>query len=218
MRFIKKGTSPDFFEQEKSAVGLTSESKWNEFQNPCKTDLKNYLINEQYSLCAYCECDLNIPIIRSDTPRSTHLEHLAPQSQYPELRFSYHNLVASCNGQLLSSERIKEGESCGHRKENEYDESWFLNPVKDEYISQYFSFDSQDGSILPTETDRAIDTQHMINTLNLNAPYLKNARLNAKEVLIQHLTSIEPDQAELLLRSELESPREFISFLQSCFA
>ena len=217
MRFIKKGASPDFFEQEKTTVGLTSESAWNELQNPCKTALKNYLISEQHGLCAYCECDLTLSVTGSDTPRTTHLEHLAPQSKYPELRFSYHNLVTSCDGQLLTSKRVKEGESCGHRKENEYDESWFLNPVEDESVSQYFSFDPQDGSIIAADTSRTEDAQKMIDTLNLDAPYLRNARLNAKDVLIEHLTSIEPNQAELLLRNELESPREFISFLQNCF-
>lgn len=218
MRFIKKGTSPDFFEQEKATVGLTSDSKWNEFQNPCKSRFTEHLVQEQDGLCAYCECDLTSPVTNSTVPRSRHLEHLAPQSEHPELRFSYHNLVASCDGQLLASERIKQGESCGHRKENEYDESWFLNPVNDPSISKYFSFDSQDGNILPAETNRSEDAKEMIRALNLDASYLKNARLNSKEVLVEYLTSLEPEQAELLLRSELGSPREFISFLKYCFA
>lgn len=217
MRFIKKGASPDFFEKEKAVVGLTVESKWNEFQNPCKSRFTDYLVQEQNGLCAYCECDLTSPVTGSDITRSRHLEHIAPQGEYPELRFSYHNLVASCDGQLLASERIKQGESCGHRKNKEYGESWFLNPVNDESISEYFSFDSQDGSILPAATNRSEDTQEMINILNLDAPYLKNARLNSKEVLVEYLISLEPEQAELLLSSELESPREFISFLKHCF-
>ena len=218
MRFIKKGDSPDFFEEEKTAVGLSNESTWNEFQNPCKSRFTEYLVHEQHNLCAYCECDLTSPIDGQRTLRSRHLEHLAPQSNYPELRFSYYNLVASCNGQLLSTERIKEGESCGHRKLNEYHDSWFLNPVTEDAITQYFSFDAQNGSIDPAETNRTADAQKMIDILNLDAPYLKHARLSAKEVLIEHLASIEPDQAMLLLKSELESPREFISFLQGCFA
>ena len=215
---ITKGTPPDFFEEEKERVSLTSESAWNEFQNPCKSSFTEYLVEEQDGLCAYCECDLTLPVTGSSTPRSRHLEHIKPQSDYPESRFSYENLVASCNGQLLVSERIKEGESCGHRKKNEYG-SWFLSPVNNEHISQYFSYDSQDGDIVAAETDRSEDAKKMINILNLNAPYLKNARLNSKDVLVEYMLSMpDPDQAELLLESELESPREFISFLEHCFS
>ena len=218
MRFIKKGESPDFFEKEKAKVGLTSESKWAKFRKPCKPRLTEYLIKEQHGLCAYCECDLTSSVTSTETLRKRHLEHLAPQKRHPELRFSYQNLVVSCEGQFLSDKVIKERESCGHRKLNEYDESWFLNPTTEKEINQFFTFDPQDGSIRPAETNRTADAQKMIDILNLDAPYLKHARLSAKEVLIEHLASIEPDQAMLLLKSELESPREFISFLQGCFA
>ena len=217
MRFIKKGESPSFFEEEKANVGLTIESSWREFQNPCKTRLTKYLVQEQHGLCAYCECDLSLPVIDSDSIRSKHLEHLAPQGEHPNLRFSYHNLVASCDGQLLLNQRIKASESCGHRKANEYDESWFLNPTIQEDINHSFSFDPQDGSIKPANTDRIAHAKNMIEILNLDAPYLKDARLNAKQVLLEYLSTLEPEQAQTVLDNELTTPREFVSFLQNCF-
>lgn len=218
MRFIKKGESPNFFEEEKSNVGLTSESSWNEFQNPCKTRLIEYLTEEQLGLCAYCECDLSQLVSGSEFLRSKHLEHLAPQSEHPELRFSYYNLVASCNGQLLLNQRLKANESCGHRKANEYDESWFINPTTEETVNQFFTFDPQDGSIKPAATNRAEHAQKMIQILNLDAQYLKDSRLNAKHVLLDYLSDLEPDQAQTMLNHEFTTPREFVSFLQDCFS
>jgi len=218
VRFIKKGESPDFFEEEKANVGLTAESSWGEFQNPCKTHLTEHLVREQQGLCAYCECDLSLPITGSESIRSRHLEHLAPQGEHPNLRFSYYNLVASCDGQLLSNQRIKAGESCGHRKANEYDESWFLNPTIEEEISHFFTFDPQDGSIKPADTGRTEHAEKMIKVLNLDAPYLKDARLNAKQVLLEYLATLESEQAQTVLNHELAISREFVSFIRDCFS
>ena len=217
MRFIKKGESPDFFEAEKVRLRLGPDSDWKKLRKPCKPRLKNYLIDEQHCLCAYCECDLSLLVTGTNKLRESHLEHLAPQSKYSDLKFSYHNLVVSCEGQLLSNQRIKKRESCGHRKANEYDESWFLNPTFEEEISEFFSFDSQDGSIHSAASSRAEHAQKMIDVLNLDAPYLKAARVNSKDVLLDYLASLEPEQSLEVLNHELTTPREFVSFLQNCF-
>ena len=217
MHFIKKGDSPDFFETEKTNVGLGSNSSWRELLNPCKSRLTDHLIAEQSGLCAYCECDLTLSVTGSDIARSRHIEHIAPQASYPSLRFSYANLVASCDGQLLSRQRVKTSESCGHRKANEYDESWFLNPTIEEEISDFFSYDSQDGSIHSAESSRSDHAQKMIDVLNLDAPYLKAARLISKGVLLDYLARLEPEQSLEALNHELNTPREFVSFLQDCF-
>lgn len=220
MRFVQKGQSPDFFEQEKIHVPLNQTSKWNEFQNPCKGKLTEHLIEEQEGLCIYCECDLSSPVTGSTIARKRHIEHLAPQGSNEDLRFAYHNLTVSCDGQLLSRSRVKEGESCGHRKDDEYDEAWFINPTVDQNVTQFFTFESEDGSMLPAETDRHDHAETMIEKLNLDAQYLKAARLNAKEVMLEHLNSLEPEESEeslIFLDHELSQPREFISFLQSAF-
>ncbi|MDD4965120.1 MAG: TIGR02646 family protein [Gallionella sp.] len=207
MRFIQKTQSPDFFEQEKSAAPLTT---WESFQNPCKNKFKDFLLTEQQHLCGYCECHLS--------SNDSHLEHLAPQEQYADLRFVYENLIVSCNGTSICDGKSKHKESCGHRKNNEYDQALFLNPVATPDISSHFKFDPDTGQVLATEKDAKNAANYMIRILNLDALYLRNARRNAKEVLLAHLNQLPPEQAMPILRAELATEREFISFLRFCFA
>lgn len=208
MRFIQKTQSPDFFEQEKCDVLLTT---WNSFQNPCKENLKNFLLSEQHHLCGYCECEVS--------SGTSHLEHIAPQDdkKYPKLRFEYTNLIASCNGMFLCDGKMQHKESCGHRKENEFDEMLFLNPVSTPNISEYFKFDPETGQMQSVETSAKSAASYMIRILNLDAAYLRDARKNAKESLLESLSQLSPEQAMQILRSELASDREFITFLRYCF-
>ena len=60
----------------------------------------------------------------------------------------------------------------------------------------------------------------MINVLNLDVQYLRDARKYAKEVLVDLLSSPDfsnADTANHILHSELSEDREFISFLKHCF-
>lgn len=204
MRFIQKTQSPDFFEQEKHGTPLTS---WSSFRG--RKELKKFLLEEQHYLCGYCECNVS---------ENNHFEHIAPQDKYPELRFEYTNLIVSCEGKFFCDGKEQEKESCGHRKDNEYDEALFLNPVAIPDISSHFKFDPDTGQMLATENDAKNAANYMIRILNLDALYLRNARRNAKEVLLAHLNQLPPEQAMPILRAELATEREFISFLRFCFA
>lgn len=212
MHFIQKSQSPDFFEQEKRNVPLT---EWDSFKNPCKGKLKSFLLYEQHNLCGYCE--------REISPDNSHFEHLAPQKKYPELRFEYKNLIASCNGTFLNatSRRTIDKQSCGHRKEDKYNPELFLNPVAVSDISAYFNFDPDTGKMKPVDEDvKSAKADYTIGVLNLNSRYLCNARKNSKEILIEECVKqmqLSPEQGEKILRAELASDREFITFLRYCF-
>lgn len=201
MRHIKKTSEPACLQNNKASF-----SNWGDFRNPCKAELKQSLLKEQDGLCVYCESDLSIE------DRKSHIEHVRPRSRYPKLTFEYFNLVASCEG--ICSESNKGKQSCGHRKDDHYDEKCFLNPVECEDIAAHFKFDEEKGAILPSDKN-PVAAQHTIDVLNLNAPYLCNARRNAKQVFIDYF-SRQFDFEKL--SAELNQPREFVSFLRYCFA
>ncbi len=209
MRFIKKIESPECFEEEKKLRGFGVNTAWKRFGNPCKKILTEHLKNEQNHLCVYCECNLQ--------GVDSHIEHLAPQEIYSHLRFDYDNITVSCAG--FDCESGKEKQSCGHRKNNEYDECLFINPIAEENIASYFSFikDGDDeGNILPAKmnVEKIAKAEYMIRILRLDADYLREQRKAAKKSFIDFSISY-PD---IDLRSELETEREFISFLRYCFA
>jgi len=212
VRFIKKTDSPDFFEKEKNTFPLTEESSWKDFRNPCKTKFKKFLVEEQNGLCVYCECDLALT--------SSHIEHIKPRSKYKQLKFNYKNLTVSCDGSFLCHESLVNKQSCGHRKDDLYIEELFLNPTEQLDIEEYFLFNPETGAILPAEGIKHEKSSYMINVLNLDVQYLRDARKYAKEVLVDLLSSpdfLNDDAANHILHSELSEDREFISFLKHCF-
>lgn len=208
MRYIAKNAVPECFEAEKQQRNFNENTAWKRFGNPCRAILTQHIKDEQNGLCIYCECDL--------TFATAHLEHLAPQGQYPHLRFDYQNLTVSCEG--FDCELEKSRQSCGHRKLSEYDEVLFINPVVEKDISGYFSFikdGDNEGAIIPTgDSEEKINrAEYMIRILRLDADFLRKKRKAAKKALIDFVLSY-PD---INIDSELSTEREFITFLRYCF-
>jgi uncharacterized protein (TIGR02646 family) len=209
MRYIEKKSIPQFFEQEKQSRNFDENTAWKRFGNPCKQALTQYIKHEQNDLCIYCECDLN--------STSIHLEHLAPQETHFHLRFDYNNLTVSCDGFDCESQKFKQ--SCGHRKNNEYDEILFINPIKEKDINSYFAFikdGDHEGAIVPAllSEDRMKRAAYMIKILRLDSEFLRLRRKAAKDALIDFVLNY-PD---LDIDSELSTYREYISFLRYYFA
>lgn len=150
--------------------------------------LHNYLLAEQNGLCIYCEQE----IFRKQQGKADsfdHIEHLKPKIHFKELTFVYENLAVSCDGFELkaNAENPKKKEFCGHKKNNDFDESQFLNPVLIEDLAKYFQYDIE-GGISPSSTlsnDRKNKAQYMIELLNLNHLDLKNMRKTAYADLIE---------------------------------
>ena len=207
MRHIKKNSSPDFFEQEKQQ--LNNNAAWDELH--CKTQLRLHLIVEQQNLCAYCE--------RGIDETNTHIEHIIEQSNKPALRFDYHNLIASCNGDLCNSELKKEFHpedvhSCGHKKGSNTDIKLFLNPVTMQDIGEYFLYDKEVCSIIASEKD-SNKANYTIGLLNLDNPRLNNERHNARSALAKAIKTKPNVDAKQIISQLLTKERPFISFL--CF-
>jgi len=144
-------------------------SRWRSFGY--KADVSQYLLTEQYGLCAYSE-------IRPDQlGLDTHIEHVEPKSANPARTFDYSNLVLSA----LSSDDLKNIDRDeifgGHAKLSEYDVQLFISCLQAS-CCRYFVYLSN-GEIEPTrslgqtEKDQA---KYTIDLLNLNSPYLVNRR------------------------------------------
>ena len=74
-------------------------NRWQRFGH--KSQVNQYLLDEQYGLCAYSE-------IRPDMAGiGTHIEHVKPKSQFPEQTFDHNNLVTSAlnSNDLLTRRR-----------------------------------------------------------------------------------------------------------------
>jgi uncharacterized protein (TIGR02646 family) len=206
MRYIEKTNSPNFFEQEKQ--NLIDDSAWENLH--CKHELRSYLIEEQKRLCAYCE--------RRIGDDNSHIEHIYPQSDNVTLRFEYNNLIASCNGDqcepnLKDNFRPEDVNSCGHKKSNDMDKNLFLNPVEQQDIDEYFSYDKETCSILASEKNKP-SSEYTIKLLGLDNPRLNNEHANARSGLEKAIKISHSSDKKHKIRMLLSKERPFISFLR----
>tara|TARA_R110000765_G_scaffold352193_1_gene442137 strand:+ start:542 stop:1309 length:768 start_codon:yes stop_codon:yes gene_type:complete len=182
MRHIKKSTI--YSERHLDKAALTPPTNSDEAKRAWKKlnkdTLYNNLFEEQYGLCAYTELNIQDFKQTQNSFKGAHIEHVYPKSLRPAWTFNYRNLVLSA----LDSEDLNRFDKAkrfgGHHKLNSFDAELFLSPLLPN-ISNYFSFSSEDGEIFPNLTldqDDKNKAKYTIDLLNLNAPYLKNARKN----------------------------------------
>lgn len=238
MRYVAKGKSPEFFENAKIKYQLDENKKWDDLPRSIKRKLKIVLWEEQFSLCIYCEGEIPHPsdknscyeriderrkLILQDEKKiggedrtCSHIEHIKPKGKFPLLKFSYENLMLSCEG--IDDEDVKLRNSCGHHKDDErykddgFDEAKFINPVQDKGSASYFSFYPDTGKIYSSGIND-FKANYTIDRLNLNARYLILKRLGAKQALLNFAVNY----PNFDIDSELSTEREFISFLRYCF-
>ncbi len=196
MKYIQKTPTPAFFISDTN--GLTS---WSQYIASKKRILKKYILdNEQFGLCCYCEKD----IIRDIN--ASHIEHIKPKSlDINALTFDYSNLLVSCEGNHFNEIGDNRKNTCGHLKDDNFDEINFLNPTLINYISDYF--------ILPK-------ADYTIQTLNLNGnnDKLAEARKKAKDALIRNFATLPIDLRKKKMREFLQDEsKEFITFFRYVF-
>jgi uncharacterized protein (TIGR02646 family) len=201
MKYIQKNSAPQFFLD--NIVGI---SKWEEYP-ASKKPLKKYILkNEQNYLCAYCESKIEL--------ENSHIEHIKPKARdkFPHLVFDYNNIVVSCNGNCHTED--EDTHTCGHIKDNEYNNSKFLNPVELENIRDYFKYDIDEGKIISSEKDQN-KSEYMITTLHLNEGGLPEARKKALKIFIKKIKEFDKNQwknkiVEILNKENIA----FVSFLK----
>lgn len=177
MRHVKKREHYGHFLQQANAnppqTPQEATSRWGRFGH--KSEVLDFLLDEQYALCCYSETradELNIDY---------HIEHIENKRLNPTRTFDASNLAASAisekNAKLLSSTSSGETKNLfgGHApgKQKSVDMADFVSPHQED-CSRFFTYLS-DGRIVPAhkldehEKKRAAYT---IDLLNLNSPYL----------------------------------------------
>lgn len=160
MIFICKEHPPESFEKWKRENHREKFDALSKNQG-VKRELIDSLIAEQKGLCCYC--------CASVSRENSHIEHVKPKSnsKYRNLRFSYTNLLASCNGY------DDYGFTCGHNKHEWYDEDLFISPL-DEGCESRLSY-SLDGKIMGANRDDR-GAAETISRLFIDSYELRNAR------------------------------------------
>ncbi len=212
MKYIQKLPIPQFFIDD--TIGLTN---WEQYSatfdlREKKRHLKEYILGkEQNGLCCYCENGITIHNLPA------HIEHIKPKSlDNITLTFDYNNLLVSCQGNHFNEIGDNSKSTCGHIKDNNFDEVKFLNPTLVTDISDYFVFDSDTGIISASKKDK-IKAEYTIQILNLNGKNdkLAHARKIAKDALIRNFNKLPIEERKLRLKAFLQNEsNEFISFFR----
>lgn len=179
MKYIKKGEEPESFKTWKALARTTPNWGYSYLQNPEKRELHEALIREQGYICCYCGMRI--------TRENSHIEHLKPQSlPDPDLSVEYTNLLASCQREREPKKPVH----CGVAKDNWYDESLMVSPLKPN-CTDFFIY-TDDGQILETDTpETKAVAATTIERLCLNIPKLIAIR---QEVIKKLLADIDIDE------------------------
>jgi len=195
---IKEFTTP----KEKSEV-------WNnDYLN--KRALKEYLLeNEQNYLCGYCEAKISLD--------NSHVEHIKPKSlDYDNLTFDYYNLLVSCDGICFSEQ--KKPVTCGHKKENKFDEVKFLNPTKRTNLRDYFIYTNNyyiGSSKLDEEKSKYTMDLLELNSFNNNLPQAREDTYNEFRKSVQEFVLRTGKETKEVMKILLNKENlAFISFLR----
>ncbi|MDO8609394.1 MAG: retron system putative HNH endonuclease [bacterium] len=105
MKHIIKGDEPQSFTIWKALQNDDWQPTYDNLSGQEKKDVKDALIQEQGTICCYCETKL--------TYNDSHIEHLVPQSNNEEGRLDFANMLCSCQQQLERGEPLHCGNSKG---------------------------------------------------------------------------------------------------------
>ncbi len=170
MRRISKKSSPDFFNIWKINFKQTNgvDPDYSKFIGEEKQKLREALYEEQFGLCCYCCKSLMFPYPYSE---ESHIEHFRPKGNllYATLSLEYSNLHLSCSGFKSTKD------SCGHKKDDWFDEALTVSPLE-ENVEAIFEY-TIDGSIKAANGN--IRASKTIEKLELDSFALKRLRSSA---------------------------------------
>lgn len=161
MIYIKKKNTPIIFADAKRKY-----EHYDELPGDVKEKLKEYLINEQGHLCAYCMSRI--------TNQSSTIEHYVPRKGKfgkSSLSLNYQNLLAVCN-----NARNGRGED-RHCDVSKGDKLISINPCRETDID-YIRYNSK-GEMVSDKEEFNIDFNITLNLNNLTLMNNRKAALNA---------------------------------------
>ncbi|WP_446008498.1 retron system putative HNH endonuclease [Candidatus Electrothrix sp.] len=176
MRYIEKHPEePEAFSRWKKQ---NKKADWRDFSTSAEhRELREQLLAEQVGMCCYCEVMLTVD--------DSHIEHLKPKSRYPQERFAYGNLLASCNRK----------KSCGHKKGTWYRPE-MVSPLT-EGCEERFTY-TLDGRMIPSDKEDKLASE-TIEQLGLNCATLKDRRKSIIKALDNGGNGPEPDYLQTVV-------------------
>lgn len=197
MKYILKQQQPELFSTWKSIANDEWQPTFKELSGDTNKALKQALMQEQGEICCYCE--------RRITLDDSHMEHIKPQSTYPELALEYENIGLSCQNQISKGEP----RYCGNLKGNWFDDQLFISPYEQDCES-FFSF-TFDGRITPAKS-HDLSAEETIKRLGLDIPKLIALRKAVIESFIDSDLSEEELQSFVSKYLERNNKNQFQQF------
>ncbi|NJL58278.1 MAG: TIGR02646 family protein [Desulfobacteraceae bacterium] len=158
MKFIVKQSEPEEFRKWKEMANENWQPAYKGLSGDPKNKVHESLLKEQGYICCYCN--------RYIDHKSSHIEHLVPQSEDKSRELDYNNLLASCQRRT----EPKEPRHCGVLKADWYDSSLMIAPL-DNNCEMRFSF-IEDGQIV-SHDDNDNAAKETIRRLGLGIDKLK---------------------------------------------
>ncbi|MCX6579616.1 MAG: TIGR02646 family protein [Candidatus Aminicenantes bacterium] len=193
----------------------THPKQWDEIDNVpgLKKRLRDYLLEHEQKInssycCVYCERKISL--------ERSHIEHIKPKSVYKADTFNYQNLTVSCqeDKDKVKVKGLKRNlKTCGHYKENRFDEAKFINPVLD-YPKDFFTYDITTGNVISREGLSGKEqgkANYTIDLLNLNHAYLADTRTE----IINNFRSIENREELLYVLDHFDQFPGVVDFFRS---
>lgn len=191
MQYIRKNYPPKEFTEWKASENDNWKPNWDNFRDPVKTPVHRSLLEEQGFICCYCG-----KLIEKS---NSHIEHLKPRSQYPDLALDYQNFLASCQGERQENEYPIVSVHCGHQRKNWYDEQLLVSPLNPDCAS-FFNY-TLDGQILPSQNpDKESAAKETIEKLELNIPQLRRLRQRILREILLDIGSLTVEQIQQLIQ------------------
>ncbi len=188
MKYIQKSQEPNSFTIWKEQENEDWKPNWDNFSKPQKTDVHDSLLQEQGFICCYCG------MLIDNT--NSHIEHLKPRKNHPDLTLDYTNLLASCQRKREPKEPLH----CGSQKDEWYDENLMVSPL-DIYCAEFFRY-TEDGQILSTEIlEKKPTADTTIDKLGLNINKLQKMRAGAIEAILEGFEDLTDDERLSLWQS-----------------
>jgi len=172
MKYIQKKSEPKELVEWKQQDKMYQRGKplWNRLPTEVKGIVRQSILEEQGSICCYCEREIG--------DNDFHTEHLRPQGKggFPEDQLDYNNLLCSCQKNLEKGEPRQ----CGNAKGSWYDSKLLVSPL-DSNCEQQFEF-TIDGHIQSAKDSQA--AAHTIDKLELGSDKLNALRKSVLEGFI----------------------------------
>ncbi len=217
MRHIEKRDLCTDFENHKQRRGNTLQTWANFKDTQVKLTLHQHLWQEQKGLCVYCQQVIpqKVQIDSEGNIHPSHIEHIKPKSEFPELTFEHSNLSISCEGfDIQNPPNPIAKDFCGHAKANDYDDLLFLLPAEMTDIESYFTYNIQ-GKIESSGKDDN-KANYMIQLLHLDNTILEDMRSEQYLLVIEEFTNNNLDIEDYLATNQTQFPA-FHSMLQQLF-